>query len=89
MLFRGMVEMLPATIRGMGREARCHILARRRGAAPVYEDCSIIGAPEDLPDGEYGIEFGGTRAVATKRLGVWGSFDPPLEGREEPPVLAE
>lgn len=86
-----MVEMVPATVRGMGREARCHVLARRvgLGRGPLYADCCVIGSPDDLPDGEYSIEFAGTRAMVVRRLGVWASFDPPLEGMEEPPVLAE
>jgi hypothetical protein len=88
-LFRGMVEMLAATVRGMGQEARCDVLARRVGLArgPVEVDCCVMGAPDDLPDVESSIEFAGICAVVARRLGVWAGFDPPLKGMEELPVL--
>jgi len=75
----------------MGRETPCEVLARRLGVfpAPVYSECTVVGAPWDLPDGEYAVEFENIRAVATRHLGVRINFDPPLGGNETPATHLE
>lgn len=75
----------------MGREASCDVLARRLGIDPIsaYSECTVIGAPDDLPDGEYIVEFENIRTATARRQGVWASFDPPLRRMEEPEALID
>jgi hypothetical protein len=82
--------LLSATLRGVERAVECEVLARRLGIepAPIYSDCTVIGAPDDMPDGEYEIEFEGVRATAMKQRGVWLTFDPPGENLEKTTVFA-
>ena len=82
---RGNVVLLPATLKSTGAEASCEVLARRLGIdpAPVYSDCSVIGAPEELPDGDYTIQFETVQTTVTKLRGLWLTFDPPGEGLSE------
>lgn len=88
---RGNVVLLPATIAGMERKADCEVLARRLGIEPlpVFSDCSVIGAPEDWPDGDYTIEFEKVRATVTKQRGLWMTFDPPSENLEQSAIVAD
>jgi hypothetical protein len=93
---RGIVVLLPALVKGMGHESQCEVLTRRRGSdpGPAYSDCTIIGAPDDLPDGEYVVEFENVLAATTRYLGVWANFSPRLKGtqkgiEEEPEALVE
>jgi hypothetical protein len=83
--------LLPALVKGMGREERCEMLTRRLGIEPVpaYSDCTVIGAPDDLPDGEYIVEFENICAVTTCRQGVWATFNPPFKSVEEPEALLD
>ncbi len=70
----------------MEREADCEILARRIVVPPArepdalcfctYTDCSIVGAPPDLPDGEYTASFEGYTFQATCQRGLWLSCGP-------------
>lgn len=79
-LISGTICLLPATLTGMGRRAKCEVLVRRRttvsqGKIPqfgyTYTDCSIIHAPADLPDGDYVLRFGGFYLRADCRGGHW------------------
>ena len=69
------VVMLPGRLKGMGREADCTV-----GAVEVslpgtnlseYTKCSIHEAPNDLPDGQYQLTFGGQTVPVQKRDGSW------------------
>ena len=88
---RGNVVLVPAILKVLERDVECEVLSRRLGIepSPVFSDCSVIGAPDDLPDGEYAIEFGGIRATATKLRGLWTTFDPGEKGIERPATFAE
>lgn len=78
---RGSVVLLHGVLRGMGREAACDILARRTTIEPfpaqfanracLYEECSVLTAPSDLPDGDYLAFFDGHSLVATRARGIW------------------
>jgi len=76
----GTIVLLQATLTGMGHTAECEVLVRKittisSGAVPqfgsTYTDCSILGAPDDLPDGDYTIRFDGFNLSATCHGGHW------------------
>lgn len=76
----GSIMLLPATLTGMGRRARYEVLVRKKttilnGTVPqfsyTYTDCSIIGAPDDLPDGEYVVSFEDFTVSATCHGANW------------------
>jgi len=83
--------LLRAILKVMGRDVACEVLSRRLGIepSPVFSDCSLIGAPDDLPDGDYEIEFEGIRATATKLRGLWITFDPSDKDVERSATFAE
>jgi hypothetical protein len=76
---RGTLVLLHGTVRGMGHEAEVEVLTRRMqdhnasGILPVfkYVDCTVIGGPADLPDGDYIASFSGLSTVTTRRNGMW------------------
>lgn len=83
---RGTVVLLNGRVKGMGKQAECQILARRlcvfgepAGSQRdfTYTDCSVIGAPSELPDGDYLVEFEEFSALAACHKGFWLSFGPP------------
>ena len=67
--------LIQGTLRGMGREEKCELLATKvivaAAARPVYSHCAVIEAPCDLPDGEYEVEFGGEVAWTQRHNGSW------------------
>jgi hypothetical protein len=38
---------------------------------PVYSRCSVIDAPQDLPDGDYTVSFDAYIVPAKKEAGLW------------------
>jgi len=66
-------------VKGNGHEARCEVLARKEeipgGGSGMpsftYSGCSIIGAPDDLPEGMYTAAFDGHRFEVRRRNGFW------------------
>lgn len=62
-------------LRGMGREAVCELLATKtvvpEATQAIYSHCAIIEAPQDLPDGDYEVEFAGEVAIVSRRSGFW------------------
>jgi hypothetical protein len=92
----GTLTLLEGNLRGLGVEAKCEVLARRlsvdAGSRPLqrpyaYTDCSVIGAPADLPAGEYIIYFDGHRFAATSRRGLWFSHGIATKVNEQRPAL--
>lgn len=82
---RGNIVLLHGTVMGPGQIARCEVLARKvaadegNGPQPqpcAFTDCSVIGAPTDLPDGEYVIRFEGYSFTAACHHGIWFSRSP-------------
>lgn len=79
----GTFHLCSGSVAGMGREADCELMARRLTIfesrllpSVLYEDCLILDAPADLPDGDYKVRFSGYRTVATKRHGIWFACGP-------------
>jgi len=78
----------------MGQTAECEVLARRitvptEGGPDsrnfyTYTDCSVIGAPSELPDGEYMVRFEGYTFKTTLHRGLWLSCGPATRNREVP-----
>lgn len=63
------------TLRGMGRECTCEVLATKsvdpEARRPTYSHCAVIDAPTDLPDGDYEVEFSGEVAITRLQDGCW------------------
>lgn len=76
---KGTLVLLPGIVRGMGQEAEIEVLTRRvqdhnaSGVLPAfrYVDCTLIGGPADLPDGDYIASFSGFSAITARRNGLW------------------
>ncbi len=69
------VVLIQGTLRGMGRESICEMLAMKdraaNGTQPVYSLCSVLTAAPDLPDGDYIVEFDGRKVRARRQGGLW------------------
>jgi hypothetical protein len=93
----GTLTLLKGNLKGFGVEANCEVLARRlcidagskiiMQRPYVYTDCSVIGAPTDLPPGEYIVYFDGHRFAATSRRGLWFSHGIATKVNELRPTL--
>jgi hypothetical protein len=69
------VVLIHGLLQGMGREEPCEMLAikesRNETSAIVFSQCSVIDAPQDLPNGVYTVSFGGYIVPARKESGLW------------------
>jgi hypothetical protein len=91
----GTLALLQGNLRGRGVEAKCEVLARRLSIDAgrvlqrpyTYTDCSVIGAPSDLPAGEYIVYFDGHSFTVTNRRGLWFSGGPATKAKELKPAL--
>lgn len=65
--------LLAGVVRGMQRADRCEVMACRykSGNDDIYSDEFVLSAPEDLPDGEYQVEFERSSFHAKKVHGLW------------------
>lgn len=88
----GHLILVRATIEGMGCSGPCELLARKQraegrdafgGQRFTYEGCTILKAPDGLPNGAYTIttEDGFTLA-ATKQRSLWLMGTPRRVARE-------
>jgi hypothetical protein len=91
----GTLTLLEGNLRGLGVEAKCEVLARRLSIDAdrplqrpyAYMDCTVIGAPADLPAGEYIVYFDGHSFAATSRRGLWFSHGIARKVNELKPAL--
>ena len=69
----GSVVLVPSLLCGMERETNCEVLARKTAKedGPAYSEGFVLGAPFDLPDGEYLVRFDKHILRATKERGMW------------------
>ena len=69
----GSVVLVPGVLRGMGREAKCQVLARKTSSeeSGVYAEGFVLNAPAALPDGEYVVTFDRHTLRAIKERGMW------------------
>ncbi len=69
------VVLIHGLLKGMGREVPCEMLAMKESvsgtSSAVYSRCSVIDAPQDLPDGDYTVVFNGSIVSARKEGGLW------------------
>jgi len=69
------VVLIQGTLRGMGRQSICEMLAMKDSAAngtqSAYVLCNVLTAAPDLPDGEYTVEFEGRKVRAKREGGLW------------------
>jgi hypothetical protein len=82
------VVLIHGLLRGMGREAPCEMIAMRDTSpdrTPAYCRCSVVEAPEDLPDGEYTVSFLGEAVRVRRQGGLWLPGEDPLRARHESP----
>jgi hypothetical protein len=79
---QGTLTLIEGKLKGLGLEARCEVLARRLAIDAIgmplqrpyiYTDCSVIGAPAELPDGDYNVYFDGHSFEARSLRGHWFS----------------
>lgn len=76
---KGTLVLLHGLVRGMGQEVDVEVLTRRvqdhneGSSLPAYKyvDCTVIGGPANLPDGDYIVSFAGFSAITTRRYGLW------------------
>jgi hypothetical protein len=67
--------LIKGTMRGMGHEAACEVLATKsvepEASRPIYSHCAVIESPSDLPDGDYEVEFADEVALTRLQDGCW------------------
>jgi hypothetical protein len=93
---QGTLMLLQGNLKGFGVEAKCEVLARKLAIDAigmplqrpyVYTDCSVIGAPAGLPDGEYNVYFDGHSFAAKSQRGHWFSRSLAIRVNELRPTL--
>ena len=77
----GMIVLVRGSLRGMGHEVECEVVAMKRTVLhppkerpqidEVYSDCGVLNAPQDLPDGEYTVRVGNQLFSTRRRRGLW------------------
>jgi len=77
----GMIVLVRGSLRGMGREVECEVVAMKRTIInqrklrphidEVYSECGVLDAPADLPDGEYTVSVGAQTFNTKRRRGLW------------------
>ena len=74
----GSIVLVVGTIKGMGREADCEVLARKEDLPATanrgkwtyeYSQCSVLKAPSDLPDGAYAVMTSDGQTFSTNKHG--------------------
>lgn len=80
-LDQGAITLVRGFLRGMGREAVCELLARKRPLPGTdrsgtrryeYSQFSIVQAPSDFPDGDYTVTTEDKQQLpVTKFRGLW------------------
>jgi hypothetical protein len=89
---KGAVVLVSGSITGPGGGGECQVLARRITWSETdkllpklaYSDCTVLDAPEHLPDGDYVLHFDGHSAVVTKNRAGWLAFGPAAKDATEP-----
>jgi hypothetical protein len=93
---QGTLTLLQGNLKGLGVDAKCEVLARKQlivsGGRPfqqpyTYKDCWVIGAPANLPAGEYVVYFDGHSFAAGGQRGLWFSRGPAMKVNELRPTL--
>jgi hypothetical protein len=73
------VVLIRALLKGMGHETPCEMLAMRESTAGspqvIFSRCSVIDAPQELPDGDYAVSFDDYSVPARKEGGLWMPAD--------------
>jgi hypothetical protein len=82
----GSIVLVRGSLKGMGLQAECEVLARRLTTVVTpptgsttglsYSECSVIQAPVDLPDGDYVFRFKRHAVTMSKKRGAWLSHGP-------------
>jgi hypothetical protein len=71
----GITEIVKATLKGMGQETVCRLMATRAEVqasnGPAYTHCAVLEAPGYLPDGYYEAAFLGHSAFLHRANGCW------------------
>lgn len=69
------VVLIHGLLTGMGYHEPCEMLAIKESASgkarEMFSRCSVIDAPQQLPDGEYVVSFNGYSVPAKKEGGLW------------------
>lgn len=71
----GTTLIVKGTLRGMGSEVECSLIATRSesmsGSSATFTKCALLDAPIWLPDGYYEATFCGQSAFLHRMNGVW------------------
>jgi hypothetical protein len=81
---KGTIVLISGTLKWSGGGAACEVLARKvtkyethsHRPTYIYTDCSVLNAPEHLPDGDYVLHFDGFSALVTKNRAGWLPYGP-------------
>lgn len=69
------VILVAGTVRGMGRECDCEMVALRESdpltRRITFTRCSVIATDVDLPDGDYTVTFRDGKARVRREGGLW------------------
>jgi hypothetical protein len=67
----GITEVVSGTLRGMGCEVDCALLVSHQERRAKH--CTVLHAPDWLPDGYYQAAFRGLTAFLRRRQGAWST----------------
>jgi len=77
----------------MGQHEPCEMLAIKEsgsgGGQEVFSRCSVIDAPQALPDGDYLVSFNGFSVAARKEGGLWVPAEDAVATRTDQPMRDE
>lgn len=89
----GTTLIVKGTLRGMGCEVDCSLIATRgdsmQGMSAPFTKCAILDAPLWLPDGYYEATFCGQSAFLHRVNGVWSVGVPWHHGHDQARPEAE
>lgn len=88
------VVLIHGLLTGMGHHEPCEMLAIKESVSgttrEIFSRCSVIDAPQGLPDGDYVVSFNGYSVTARKEGGLWmPAADAVATGAEQQPAVEQ
>jgi hypothetical protein len=68
-----LTEIVSGTLSGMGCHAGCTLLLTSGQQRPRVKRCSVMNAPDGLPNGYYEARFSDQSAFLRRVNGIWGT----------------
>ncbi len=87
------VVLIHGLLSGMGYEQPCEMLAMKESVSGtprvIFTHCSVIDAPQELPDGSYTVRFNDYVVSAKKEGGLWMPTEDAVAMQTDPQLAEE